>query len=524
MFKKLISAFSIRLLVSALILTVGMGAGALPQGADAAVGNWATGEWVCSTGTPPLDGGTFAIGVAYDCTFAIAAGRVMTQVVDNSSGTTTSVVNANLLTKGLVVSLVDSNTKVRVQGTPIARSSSTSGESRLRYEFNTDATPAVYIGKEELTFRTELLRANGSVTVSPTQPALGDAVTFTANPTTLPTGYTVAYVWRNSSDGTVLAGQVAATLNYVAAVGNYSVEAYSVTSWTDGTNSVSGVPLTRYSSLDLVGRASVSVERPRPVSVVTTTTTVAPTTTTTAPTTTTVAPTANTIATTSTTISPTSTTVALSALASKYVKAVPGITVTDSVVYRTAPKRVAENSAIIVLTAQQTHTLDVVSQTSSVCLPNDNDLVFINEGTCIADVVNQRTRAVVRTLRTKVVGDSIEELLVGNEIVTLAPVYFDRMSASIDSVALRTLKAIRPQAIKAGSILVMGHSGIINGNSLENQKVAADRAGAVVKVLKTFGVKATFVMRSVGAINPVSTDTSEKAQVRNRRAVIALIP
>lgn len=70
----------------------------------------------------------------------------------------------------------------------------------------------------------------------------------------------------------------------------------------------------------------------------------------------------------------------------------------------------------------------------------------------------------------------------------------------------------------------MGHSGIINGNSLENQKVAADRAGAVVKVLKTFGVKATFVMRSVGAINPVSTDTSEKAQVRNRRAVIALIP
>jgi outer membrane protein OmpA-like peptidoglycan-associated protein len=269
--------------------------------------------------------------------------------------------------------------------------------------------------------------------------------------------------------------------------------------------------------LDLVGSANFSVQRPRPVTVVTTTTTVAPTATTVAPTATTVAPTATTIASTATTVAP-------SALASRYVNAVPGITVTDPVVYRTAPKRVAENSAVIVLTAQQTRTLDVVSRTPAVCLPNDNDLVFINQGSCIADVVNQRTRAVLRTLRTKVVGDNIEQLLVGNEIVTLAPVYFDRMSAFIDAKGRQTLNTIRPQAIAAGSILVMGHSGIIYGNSPENKKVANDRAMAVMQALKSFGVKAPFATSSLGANDPASKATSEKAQDRNRRVIIALIP
>ena len=457
-----------------------------------------------------MDGTTYFIGVAYDCTLAATSGRVMTARPTNSYGVTVADVGNNLTTKGLSVSLIDNDTKIRVQGTPIARTSSTSGYSNLRYEFNIGGGTPTYMGTEELSFRTELMRINGSVTAAPTQPAVGDAVTFTANPPTLPTGYTVEYVWRNSSDGTVLTGQVAATLNYVAQVGTYSVEAYSVTSWTDGTNTVIGVPLTSFSSLDLIGRASVSVSRPRPVVVVNTTTTIAPTTTSVAP--------------TMTAGTPTTTTISSSVQASKFVNAVPGITVTDPVVYRTAPKQVAENSAIMVLTAEQTRNSDVASRTPAVCLPNDNDLVFINQGTCVADVVNQRTRAVLRTLRTKVVTESVEQLSVGNEIVTLAPVYFDRMSAVIDAQGRHTLNVIRPQAMAAGSILVMGHSGIINGNSTENKKVATDRAMTVMKALKSFGVKARFATSGVGASNPATTNTSEKAQERNRRVVIALIP
>jgi hypothetical protein len=113
---------------------------------------------------PLTYGSGYFIGVEYDCTLAIASGRVMTLVADNSYQIANSVVNANLVTKVLIVSLVECGTKVRVQGTPKARTSPTSGESNLRYEFYTDI--AVYKGKKELSFRTELLRVNGSVTVS----------------------------------------------------------------------------------------------------------------------------------------------------------------------------------------------------------------------------------------------------------------------------------------------------------------------------------------------------------------------
>lgn len=508
MFKNVPPTLSRRLLVLALVMVSAVSAGITTHSANAAVsnrdGNWADGEWVCSKGTPPMDGTTYFIGVEYDCILTAASDRVMTARSTNSWNLTSSAVSTNLGTKGLSVNLIDSGTKIRVTGTPMARTSTTSGLSNLRYEFNTNATPAVYKGLEELSFRTELMRVNGSVTVSSAQPALGDTVTFTATPNTLPTGYTVEYVWKNESLNTTIAGQSAATMNFVTdAYGTTCASAWSITSWTDGTNSVIGVPLTSFSSLDLVGSICFSIQRPRPERV---------------------APTTTTVATTTTTAAPTATTVAPSALAARYVNAVPGITLTDPVVYRTAPKRVAENSAVIVLTAQQTRTLDVVSQTPAVCLPNDDDLVFINEGTCTADVVNQRTRAVLRTLQTKVVGDSIEQLLVGNEIVTLAPIYFDRMSAIIDAKGRRTLNGVRLQAASAGSILVMGHSGTINGNSLDNQKIAKDRAVAVAKALKSLGVKVPLLTSSVGASDPASTGTSEKAQERNRRVVVALIP
>ena len=56
------------------------------------------------------------------------------------------------------------------------------------------------------------------------------------------------------------------------------------------------------------------------------------------------------------------------------------------------------------------------------------------------------------------------------------------------------------------------------------QKVANDRALAVMKAFKSFGVKAPFATSSVGASDPAISGTSEKAQERNRRVVIALIP
>jgi outer membrane protein OmpA-like peptidoglycan-associated protein len=165
-----------------------------------------------------------------------------------------------------------------------------------------------------------------------------------------------------------------------------------------------------------------------------------------------------------------------------------------------------------------------VSRTPSVCVPTDTDLVFIKKGRCVADIVNVRTREVLRKLRTLVVGNDITLLQVGNATVTLAPIYFERMSAVIDSKGIATLQLIKQQAFNAGSILIIGHSGTLNGNSLPNQQIANARALAAMSALKEIGAKGVFATSSIGALAPSATGNSEKAQRQNRRVVLALIP
>jgi outer membrane protein OmpA-like peptidoglycan-associated protein len=226
------------------------------------------------------------------------------------------------------------------------------------------------------------------------------------------------------------------------------------------------------------------------------------------------------------TTTPTSTTTTTTTTLPKsvYVDAVPGITVTDPTVYRTAPKEVAGNSAIIVLTPTQNKVMDIVSKTPSVCLPNDDDLVFIDEGKCIAEVVNAKTRKALRTLRTTVVADDISELKVGNEVAVLTPLYFIAGSYEFKPRSLARLAKLKDRITSAGSVLVAGHSGILLGNTPENIKLAGERANAAVKELKARGAKGPFSIASVGALDPETTVKTQAAQEKNRRVVIVLIP
>ena len=247
----------------------------------------------------------------------------------------------------------------------------------------------------------------------------------------------------------------------------------------------------------------------------TTSTTAPATTTTTAPTTTT-----TTVAATTTTTIPR----AAAALTAKYESATPGVTVTDNKVYTEAPAEVADDSAIRVLSIAQNKTFDIETRTPGVCLPNDDELVFLNEGTCIATVVNARTRAALRTVRTTVVSDDITEVKVGNAVVTLAPVYFKQMSRFLDDRAQARIEAIKKQANAAGSVLVVGYSGTRNGNSPENKSLSRARALSTVTALKLAGVEGPFAVSGVGALDPVSRGTSEADQAKNRRVVIVLVP
>ena len=282
--------------------------------------------------------------------------------------------------------------------------------------------------------------------------------------------------------------------------------------------STDGITWTGHSAADASGWSSVTYGNGLYVSVamngsgsrvMTSGALVAPTTTTTAPATTT---------TTTTTAPVTTTTVPAQT------ESIPGVTVTDTKIYSRPPESVASSSAITVLSRTQNKTSDITTRTPAVCLPNDDELVFIDTGRCIADVVNAKTRQVLRSLRTTVVASDVSELNVGNEIVTLAPIYFENGSSTVTEKGRATLGKLKTKISAAGSVLVVGHSGTRNGNTPENIALSRSRALATVATLRAIKAGGPFAIAGVGAGDPVGSGQTEESQAKNRRVVVVLIP
>ena len=223
---------------------------------------------------------------------------------------------------------------------------------------------------------------------------------------------------------------------------------------------------------------------------------------------------------TTTTAAPTTTTTTVL----RRTESVPGVTVTDTKIYSRPPERVASSSAIAVLTREQNKTLDITTRTPTVCLPNDDELVFIDTGRCIADVVNTKTRQVLRSLRTTVMPSDVSELNIGNEIVTLASIYFENGSSTVSAKGRTTLRNLKERISAAGSVLVIGHSGTLNGNTPENIALSRSRAVATVATLQDLKAKGPFAIAGVGAVDPAGTGRTEASQAMNRRVVVVLIP
>ena len=223
-------------------------------------------------------------------------------------------------------------------------------------------------------------------------------------------------------------------------------------------------------------------------------------------------------------VAPTTTAPTTTTVASTQTESIPGVTVTDTKIYSRPPAQVASSSAITVLTRAQNRTSDIITKTPAVCLPNDDELVFIDTGRCIADVVNAKTRRVLRSLRTTVIPSDVSELNVGNEIVTLAPIYFANGSSSVTAKGRATLRNLKDRISAAGSVLVVGHSGTVNGNTPENIALSRKRAIATVATLQAIKAEGPFAIAGVGAGDPVRSGRSEASQARNRRVVVVLIP
>ena len=203
---------------------------------------------------------------------------------------------------------------------------------------------------------------------------------------------------------------------------------------------------------------------------------------------------------------------------------VPGVTVTDTKVYTRAPKRVASSSAIRVLTSAQAKTRKIQSNTPSVCLPTNDDIVFIDEGRCSVSILSKKTGRVLKRLRTTVINDEVSNLQVGNEVAVIAPIYFDGASNNVNARGLRRIRSLAPRITAAGTVLVVGHSGIALGDTPANRALSRQRAISTVRAIKVAGGKGPFTVIGVGAKSPLLTSTRGKDQAKNRRVVIVLVP
>jgi len=203
---------------------------------------------------------------------------------------------------------------------------------------------------------------------------------------------------------------------------------------------------------------------------------------------------------------------------------VPGVTVTDATVYTKAPKKVASNSAVKVMTPEQIKTQRIVSNTPDVCLPNKDNIVFIDEGRCSASILDKKTGEVLRRFRTTVVEDEVSELKVGNEVAILAPIYFDGGSTEVNQKGMKRIRRLQSKITAAGTVLVVGHSGIALGDTEENRILSRQRATSTVAAMKKVGAKGPFFAIGVGGKDPLVTSTSGKDQSKNRRVVIILVP
>lgn len=225
----------------------------------------------------------------------------------------------------------------------------------------------------------------------------------------------------------------------------------------------------------------------------------------------------------STTVAPT-TTVKSAPTTTVPAAIVAGQTVSDPTVYTTAPKKVSSQSAINVLTSTEARTQKIVSSTPAVCLPTKDEIVFIDEGRCSVSILNAKSGQVLRRMRTTVIDSDVVTLDIGNEVAVLAPIYFDGGSDKVNAAGTRRIRSLKAKIDAAGSVMVVGHSGTLMGDTPENREMSRNRATNTVKEMKRLGATGPFYSIGVGVADPADPTYSREAQNKNRRVVIVLVP
>ena len=183
-----------------------------------------------------------------------------------------------------------------------------------------------------------------------------------------------------------------------------------------------------------------------------------------------------------------------------------------------------EMSALRLMTSAQNRTYYVNSLTPTICLGSDRNLVFIKKGRCRAQIVTRSNGRIVRTVTTRVVTG---EVVPSDEVVAVAKptvIYFENGRNRPTAASMRDLDALMPEARRASSILVTGHSGNLSGENTNLVTLSQRRATSVRSLLRGRGARQTIAIWSFGGSSPITTSKKESRQALNRRAEIFLVP
>jgi len=260
----------------------------------------------------------------------------------------------------------------------------------------------------------------------------------------------------------------------------------------------------------------------------TSTTTVAPTTTTTVAPTTTIAPTitttttprstTTTVAPTTTTVAPNTTTTVASTTTLPRVAAAAPVTQNriDTVVYaKKLPAAVQTNTALQVLSATDAKNLDIRTVTPKVCVGLTTSVLLVNSGRCSVQIIDQDTKAVVRSMSTTVKASDVR---VGSVPTVASPVMFAQASAVLNAAGLAQVQKIAKAAKNASRVVVIGHAASLTNIAQFRFAISRERAAAVKAALIKAGVTATIEIVAQSDNQPVKTAKTASAQGNNRRA------
>jgi outer membrane protein OmpA-like peptidoglycan-associated protein len=150
--------------------------------------------------------------------------------------------------------------------------------------------------------------------------------------------------------------------------------------------------------------------------------------------------------------------------------------------------------------------------------------VFIKKGRCRAQIVTRRNGRIVRTVTTRVVTG---EVVPSEGVVAVAKptvIYFANGTNRPTAASMRDLDALMPEARRASSILVTGHTGNLSGENSNLVALSQRRATSVRSLLRGRGARQTIAIWSFGGSSPLTKSRSEEKQSVNRRAEIFLVP